>query len=42
MDTPLHAAAVPDADLSLLKRPEQAARELAEFVAAALRQEVSV
>ena len=28
MDTPLHAAAVPDADLSALKRPEDAAREL--------------
>ena len=28
MDTPLHAAAVPDADSSALKRPEDAAREL--------------
>ena len=31
MDTPLHALAVPDADRSTLKRPEAAARELAEF-----------
>jgi len=36
MDTPMHAAAVPDADPSTLKRPEQAARELAETIAAAL------
>jgi NAD(P)-dependent dehydrogenase (short-subunit alcohol dehydrogenase family) len=36
MDTALHAAAVPDADLSSLKRPEIAARELAELIAAAL------
>jgi NAD(P)-dependent dehydrogenase (short-subunit alcohol dehydrogenase family) len=36
MDTPLHAAAVPDADRSTLKRPEVAARELADAVAAAL------
>jgi NAD(P)-dependent dehydrogenase (short-subunit alcohol dehydrogenase family) len=36
MDTPLHAAAVPDADPSTLKRPGQAARELADAVAAAL------
>ena len=36
MDTPMHAAAVPDADTSTLKRPEQAARELAEAIAAAL------
>lgn len=28
MDTPLHAAAIPDADRSQLKRPETAAREL--------------
>lgn len=28
MDTPLHAAAVPDADATALKRPEDAAREL--------------
>ena len=33
MDTPLHAVAVPDADRSTLKRPETAARELAEVIA---------
>jgi len=36
MDTPMHAAAIPDADPSTLKRPEQAARELAGAIAAAL------
>ena len=36
MDTPMHAAAVPGADTSTLKRPEQAARELISAVAAAL------
>jgi len=36
MDTPLHAAAVPDADPSTLKRPEQSAAELAEAITAAL------
>jgi len=36
MDTALHAAAVPDADPSSLKRPEVAARELVELIAAAL------
>ena len=36
MDTPLHAAAVPDADRDVLKRPEDAARELADAIAAAL------
>jgi NAD(P)-dependent dehydrogenase (short-subunit alcohol dehydrogenase family) len=36
MDTPLHALAVPDADRTTLKRPEQAARELADAIAAAL------
>jgi NAD(P)-dependent dehydrogenase (short-subunit alcohol dehydrogenase family) len=36
MDTPMHAAAVPEADPSTLKRPEAAARELAEAIAAAL------
>jgi NAD(P)-dependent dehydrogenase (short-subunit alcohol dehydrogenase family) len=36
MDTPMHAAAVPDADPSTLKRPEAAARELVEAIAAAL------
>jgi NAD(P)-dependent dehydrogenase (short-subunit alcohol dehydrogenase family) len=36
MDTPLHAAAVPDADRSVLKRPETAARELADAISALL------
>src|SRR5882672_4149052 len=36
MDTPLHALAVPDADRSSLKRPEAAARELADAIAARL------
>jgi NAD(P)-dependent dehydrogenase (short-subunit alcohol dehydrogenase family) len=36
MDTPLHAAAVPDADPLTLKRPETSARELADAIAAAL------
>lgn len=35
MDTPMHAAAVPDADPAELKRPETAARELTEAIAAA-------
>jgi NAD(P)-dependent dehydrogenase (short-subunit alcohol dehydrogenase family) len=38
MDTPLHALAVPDADPTALKRPEAAAREFADAIAAALRQ----
>jgi NAD(P)-dependent dehydrogenase (short-subunit alcohol dehydrogenase family) len=36
MDTPMHAAAIPDADTSTLKRPADAARELADAIAAAL------
>ena len=36
MDTPLHALAVPDADRTTLKRPAEAARELADTIAAAL------
>jgi NAD(P)-dependent dehydrogenase (short-subunit alcohol dehydrogenase family) len=36
MDTPMHAAAVPDADRSLLKKPEIAARELTQAVGVAL------
>jgi NAD(P)-dependent dehydrogenase (short-subunit alcohol dehydrogenase family) len=36
MDTPLHATAVPDADRTLLKRPETAAREIADAMAASL------
>ena len=38
MDTPMHAAAMPDADPATLKRPEQAAHELAEAIAAQLPQ----
>src|SRR2546425_6315596 len=37
MDTPLHAQAVPDEDRSTLKRPEAAALELLDAMAAALR-----
>ena len=37
MDTPLHALAVPDADRSTLKRPEAAAREIADLVSRAVR-----
>src|SRR5215510_8819691 len=33
MDTPMHAAAIPDADPATLKRPAQAAHELAEAIA---------
>jgi len=36
MDTPLHALAVPDADPSTLKRPEIAATELVDLIAATL------
>jgi NAD(P)-dependent dehydrogenase (short-subunit alcohol dehydrogenase family) len=36
MDTPMHALAVPDADSTTLKRPETAARELADAIAEAL------
>ena len=36
MDTPMHTAAIPDADLSTLKRPEDAARELAAAIATVL------
>jgi hypothetical protein len=38
MDTPMHAAALPDADPATLKRPEQSARELADALAAVLPQ----
>src|SRR6516165_1028041 len=34
MDTPLHALAVPDADKATLKQPSQAAREVADAIAA--------
>ena len=37
MDTPLHALAVPDADRSALKRPDTAAREIAELIAGLTR-----
>ena len=36
MDTPLHALAVPDADPSTLKRPDEAAAEVGEQLFAAL------
>jgi NAD(P)-dependent dehydrogenase (short-subunit alcohol dehydrogenase family) len=36
MDTPLHAAALPDADRSTLKRPADAAREIAARIEAAI------
>src|SRR5262245_634925 len=42
MDTPLHAIAVPDADPSTLKRPEDAATELADAIGNALRGKVAV
>jgi NAD(P)-dependent dehydrogenase (short-subunit alcohol dehydrogenase family) len=42
MDTPMHAAAVPAADRSTLKRPEAAARELLDAIAGALSTRVSV
>ena len=38
MDTPMHAAAIPDADPASLKRPEEAARELVEQIEAVLPQ----
>ncbi len=36
MDTPMHAAAIPDADPGTLKRPEQSANELLDAIAAVL------
>ena len=36
MDTPMHATAMPDADPATLKRPEQAASELADAIVAML------
>jgi NAD(P)-dependent dehydrogenase (short-subunit alcohol dehydrogenase family) len=39
MDTPFHALAVPDTDPATLKRPEAAARELADAIGAALPRE---
>jgi hypothetical protein len=41
MDTPLHALAVPDADPSGLKRPEDSAAEIVEAIAAALPSRVA-
>ena len=41
MDTPLHALAVPDADPTTLKRPEQSAAELITAIGAALPQRVA-
>ncbi|HEU4836899.1 MAG TPA: SDR family oxidoreductase [Pyrinomonadaceae bacterium] len=41
MDTPMHAAAIPDADPATLKRPEQSAHEFAEAIAAALPEAVA-
>src|SRR5215213_1168913 len=38
MDTPMHAAAIPDADPATLKRPEQSAYEFAEAIKQALPQ----
>ncbi|HJU93155.1 MAG TPA: SDR family oxidoreductase [Pyrinomonadaceae bacterium] len=36
MDTPMHMAAIPDADPATLKRPEQSAREFADAIAEGL------
>jgi NAD(P)-dependent dehydrogenase (short-subunit alcohol dehydrogenase family) len=36
MDTPMHALAIPEADPTTLKRPEAAAREMAEAISAVL------
>ena len=41
MDTPLHALAVPDADPTTLKRPEQSAAELIEAIGAVLPKRVA-
>ncbi|HZN06772.1 MAG TPA: SDR family oxidoreductase [Pyrinomonadaceae bacterium] len=38
MDTPMHEAAIPDADPSTLKRPEESAREMVEAIAQVLPQ----
>jgi len=42
MDTPMHAAAMPDADPATLKRPEQSARELADAIAEVLSRVAAV
>lgn len=36
MDTPLHALAAPDADPTILKRPDDAAREVLAAISSAL------
>jgi NAD(P)-dependent dehydrogenase (short-subunit alcohol dehydrogenase family) len=41
MDTPMHALALPDSDRSTLKRPEAAARELADAIEAVRAETVS-
>ena len=41
MDTPMHAAAMPDADRATLQRPEAATFKLADIVAAALSRPMS-
>jgi len=38
MDTPMHQAAIPDADPTTLKRPEDSARELVDAIEAVLAQ----
>lgn len=40
MNTPLHALAVPDADASTLKRPEAAAREIADAIEREVSREI--
>ena len=42
MDTPMHAAAIPDANPATLKRPEDAARELLDAIAESLAAPTSV
>src|SRR6185436_19419056 len=42
MDTPMHAAAIPDADPSTLKRPEDSAHELVDALAESLAAPTSV
>ena len=37
MDTPMHAAAIPDADLATLKRPEQSAHEFLDQISRMVR-----
>ncbi len=41
MDTPLHAAAVPDADSATLKQPGESAAEIVELISAANGEEVA-